>query len=188
MSSDQNAQPTVIIARHGEKPENHHHSGPHGVDHHGTPTEHGLVPRGWIRSGALAAFFAGPDAIARGLPRPERVYASRPTSKSPSHRALDTAVATATRLGLTVDDSFEDGHEKALVKNLLKLASPALVVWHHGTIPSLARHFPLAPGTDIPPHWDQDRFDLFWVMTPGADGYRLHVIAQDLLAGDAAFN
>ena len=62
------SDPVVIIVRHAEKPEP---EGPHGVDHHGSPSGHGLTPRGWSRAGALAARMAQDggtpaEQIARG--------------------------------------------------------------------------------------------------------------------------
>ena len=58
----------IYIIRHGEKPadlppaDHGHHApaptAPFGVDYQGNQDEHSLLPRGWQRSGALAALFA----------------------------------------------------------------------------------------------------------------------------------
>ena len=58
--SYQSAPPDIIyIIRHGEKPEEPapRRAAPahRGVDFRGNQNEHSLLPRGWQRSGALAA-------------------------------------------------------------------------------------------------------------------------------------
>ena len=71
---------------------------------------------------------------------------------------------------------------------------PALVVWHHGEIPSLARALGVDPA-DVPAAWPDGRYDLLWVLThqstPAATGegpahYSLEIVPQRLLAGDVA--
>ena len=59
--SRQSAPPeAVYIIRHGEKPQDlapKHPAAHSGVDFRGKQNEHSLLPRGWQRSGALAALF-----------------------------------------------------------------------------------------------------------------------------------
>ena len=68
----------IYIIRHGEKPAEppdghgkHQDPGPpHGVDFHGRKDEHSLLPRGWQRSGALAALFHPASGPSRTRLRP----------------------------------------------------------------------------------------------------------------------
>src|SRR5580692_7733675 len=59
--SHKSAPPDAIyIIRHGEKPQDlapKHPEAHSGVDFRGRQNEHSLLPRGWQRSGALAALF-----------------------------------------------------------------------------------------------------------------------------------
>jgi hypothetical protein len=176
------SDPVVIIVRHAEKPEP---DGPHGVDHHGHPSGHGLTPRGWARSGALAArmAYAGrPDDV---VVKPHRVYATATDPHHASDRPRLTAHGIAKRLEVEMRDHLGRGDEKTLASEVTAGGEPTLIVWDHGHIPALARAFPLAPATHVPDAWPDDRFDLFWVLTPGDDGYSLSIVPQELLAGDA---
>lgn len=174
--------PTVVIVRHAEKPE---HGGPHGVDHHGNPSGHGLTPRGWTRTGALAVRMAHagrPDDV---LPVPLRVYATATDAHHESDRPRLTATPIADRLGVPLRDHHGRGAEQAIAAEIVAGGEPTLIVWDHGHIPTLAKSFPLAEDADVPDAWPEDRFDLFWLLVPGTDGrYELRILAQELLAGD----
>ena len=174
--------PVVVIVRHAEKPEP---DGPHGVDHHGRPSGHGLTPRGWSRSGALAARMAYAGRPGDPLGRPERVYATATDSHHESDRPRLTAHGIAQRLGVPMRDHLGRGDEAALATEVTGGGESTLIVWDHGHIPALARAFPLAPGTTVPDAWPEDRFDLYWILTPGPSGYTLSITPQELLAGDA---
>lgn len=175
--------PVVLIVRHAEKPSD---GGPHGVDHHGRPTPHGLIPQGWSRAGALAVRLdrAGyvPDDP---LVRPDRVYATASSGDHPSDRPRLTAKPIAERLGVPLHDHFGRGDEPSMAAEIISGEQPTLIVWDHGHIPVLAKEFPLAAGVDVPAEWPGDRYDLVWALRPGADGYSLTILPQDLLAGDA---
>lgn len=175
-------QPVVVIVRHAEKPEP---GVAEGVDHKGHPTGHGLTPRGWSRSGALAVRMAHAGAPTDSLPRPERVYATATDPHHASDRPRLTAHGIAQRLGVPMRDHFGRGDEAALVAEVTGGGEPTLIVWDHGHIPALAQTFALAPGTQVPAAWPEDRFDLYWVLIPGDDGYALSITPQELLAGDA---
>lgn len=188
------SQPVVIIVRHAEKPEP---DGPHGVDHHGHPSGHGLTPRGWSRAGALAArmAYAGTTGDEASRPagtrppgdivRPQRVYATATDPHHASDRPRLTAHGIAKRLDLEMLDHLGRGDEAQLAAEVLASDEPTLIVWDHGHIPALAHAFPLAPGTAVPEAWPEDRFDLYWVLAPGDGGYSLTISPQELLAGDA---
>lgn len=174
--------PVVVIVRHAEKPEP---DGPHGVDHHGHPSGHGLTPRGWSRAGALAARMAYAGRPGDVLPKPERVYATATDPHHASDRPRLTAHGIAQRLGVPMRDHLGRGDETTLAQEILSAPDPTLIVWDHGHIPELARAFPLAPGVVVPESWPEDRFDLYWMLAPGDSGYTLSITPQELLAGDA---
>ncbi|MFZ9987899.1 MAG: hypothetical protein ACO3ID_04820 [Candidatus Nanopelagicales bacterium] len=176
------SDPIVVIVRHAEKPEP---NGPHGVDHHGRPSEHGLTPRGWSRSGALAVRMAHAGDSGDPIVRPNRVYATATDPHHASDRPRLTAHGIAKRLDLDMRDHFGRGDEEKLAAEVASAGEATLVVWDHGHIPTLARAFALADGVDVPEAWPDDRFDLFWVLIPSDAGYSLRVLPQELLAGDA---
>lgn len=175
--------PTVVIVRHAEKPES---GGPHGVDHHGSPSGRGLTPRGWSRAGALAVRMAHAGRPGDELPLPEAVYATASDAHHESDRPRLTAHVVADRLQLSMLDHLGRGDEAKLAKEVVGAGAPTFIVWDHGHIPALTKAFPLASGVDVPDAWPEDRFDLFWLLTPGDGGYTLTILPQQLLAGDAS--
>ena len=74
--SHQSAPEVIYIIRHGEKPPDRppkHPAAHSGVDFRGHQNEHSLLPRGWQRSGALAALFDpthGPRRVGAPLRSP----------------------------------------------------------------------------------------------------------------------
>lgn len=179
-----NPPDVIILSRHAEKPDPA--QGIVGVDHHGRTDAHSLSVRGWQRAGALAALLAhAPESSHAGLVRPARVLATKPTKKARSRREVDTASPVAERLGLRLVDDHGHGELPGLVKEVLSDPTPALVIWHHGEIPAVARALGADP-EQIPPHWPEHRYDLLWVLTrdPAHDHYDVSVVPQRLLAGD----
>ncbi len=193
--SHQSAPPDVIyIIRHGEKPEElaHKRSAPahRGVDFHGNQDEHSLLPRGWQRSGALAALFdpsRGP--LRPGLHVPGMLvspaYGDR--SKAGRHRTHQTISGIAERLGIAIAADFPKGQEPELAAALAKSGPGAvLICWDHARIPALAAALPLVPGTVIPTAWPDDRFDVIWSFTlAGRKAYSFAQVPQLLLSGDS---
>lgn len=176
-------QPVVIIVRHAEKPEP---GVADGVDHKGRPSGHGLTPRGWSRAGALAVRMAHAGSSGDSLARPERVYATATDPHHDSDRPRLTAHGIAKRLDLDMLDHMGRGDEPKLAKEVVGSSEPTLIVWDHGHIPTLTRAFPIASGVDVPDAWPEDRFDLYWILSPGEDGYTLTILPQELLAGDSS--
>ncbi len=175
-----------MFVRHGEKPA--HGSPPHGVNHHGEPDEHSLSVRGWTRAGALAGLFAyAPAKSHPHIVQPGRIFATKSTHEAKSKREKYTAAPVAERLNVDVVDSYAHGDEKDLANQVLGQSEPTLIVWHHGTLSKLVRHFPIANMDDVPKHWPEERFDLIWVLVrqPGAEPkYRFVVVPQMLLVDD----
>jgi hypothetical protein len=193
--SHQPAPPDVVyIIRHGEKPEEpaHKRAAPahRGVDFHGNQNEHSLLPRGWQRSGALAALFDSSQGRLRTGLRVPRMLISPSygdSSKTAQHRTHQTIRAISDRLGIPIATDFAKGHEPQLAAALAKSGPGAvLICWEHAHIPALASALPLVPGTVIPKTWPEDRFDVIWTFTLAAnDEYSFAQIPQLLLSGDA---
>ena len=193
--SHQYAPPDVIyIIRHGEKPEDPSPRRPpaahRGVDFHGNQNEHSLLPRGWQRSGALAALFdpsRGP--LRAGLQVPTMLIAPSygGKDKTAQHRTHQTISGISDRLGIAIAADYAKGQERQLAAALAKSGPGAvLICWEHVHIPVLASALPLVHGTAIPPTWPADRFDVIWTFTLVTnDEYIFGQVPQLLLPGDA---
>jgi broad specificity phosphatase PhoE len=186
MANHHEAPEIIMFVRHGEKPGDG--SPPHGVDHHGEKDEHSLSVQGWTRAGALASLFAhAPSKSHPHIVPPGRIFATRPTHEAKSKREMNTAHPTAKRLKISVEDSHTHGDEEDLVKDVLGRPEAALIVWHHGKLAELVRHFPIVNIHEIPKHWPDERFDLIWVLVRQSDAelkYRFIAVPQMLLADD----
>jgi hypothetical protein len=192
----------IYIIRHGEKPADPPPvtpgqsppptAPPFGVDDQGVQDVHGLLPRGWQRSGALAVLFdpaRGP--LQAGLRTPAALLS--PSYGSPAataaHRTYQTIQALSGRLGLPIASAFAEGQEPQLAASVVSgYSGVVLICWEHDHIPALASSLPATPGTAIPQQWPGDRFDVIWTFTlvPGATPvhYTFGQVAQQLLAGD----
>ena len=191
----QSAAPDVIyIIRHGEKPVEaalKRAAAPahRGVDFHGNQNEHSLLPRGWQRSGALAALFdpsQGPLRAGLQVPRMLVSPSYGDNSKTVLHRTHQTIRGISDRLGIAIAAEFAKGHEAQLAAALTKSGPGAvLICWDHAHIPALASALPLVHGTVIPKTWPDDRFDVIWKFTLGTnDEYSFGQVPQLLLSGD----
>ena len=191
--SHQPAPPDAIyIIRHGEKPaEPAPKRAPHrGVDFHGNQNEHSLLPRGWQRSGALAALFdpsRGPLRAGLQVPRMLVSPSYGDSGKTALHRTHQTIKGISERLGIAIVTDFAKGHEPQLAAALAKSGPGAvLICWDHAHIPALASALPLVRGTVIPKMWPADRFDVIWTFTRVTnDEYSFTQVPQLLLSGDA---
>jgi hypothetical protein len=181
----------IYLIRHAEKPLKPPLS---GVDYHGSQNEHSLLPRGWQRSGAIAALFHpefGP--LRDGLRTPTRLVAPSwgHPGKTAAHRSYQTIQGLGEHLGEPIMAEFAQGQEKQLADRLVRDQSGVvLVCWEHKHIPLIAAGLPLVSGTLIPRKWPRERYDVIWVFTrvpePGPVRYAFSQIPQQLLAGDAA--
>jgi hypothetical protein len=192
--SHRSAPPEAIyVIRHGEKPEEptprRASPAPRGVDFHGNQNEHSLLPRGWQRSGALAALFdpsQGPLRAGLLVPRWLISPSYGDSGKAAQHRTHQTIRGISDRLGIAIAADFAKGHEPQLAAALAKMGPGAvLICWDHAHIPALASALPLVSGTVIPKTWPDDRFDLIWTFTLVTDAeYSFSQVPQLLLSGD----
>ena len=186
-----NVSPEVIyILRHAEKPLKPPLS---GVDYEGGQNEHSLLPRGWQRSGALAALFH-PDfgPVRADLRTPTALVAPSwgHPGKTAAHRSYQTIQGLSERLGLPITSQFAQGQEQQLVDSLVcSQSGVVLICWEHKHIPVIASALPTVDGTAIPRKWPGHRYDVIWSFTlvPDSDPvrYTFGQIPQQLLAGDA---
>ena len=187
---DMDASPEVIyILRHAEKPLKPPLA---GVDFEGGHNEHSLLPRGWQRSGALAALFH-PDfgPVRAGLRTPTLLVAPSwgHPGKTAAHRSYQTIQGLSERLGLPITSEFAQGQEQQLADSLVRTCSGvALICWEHSHIPVIASSLPLVSGTAMPGKWPGHRYDVIWSFTrvpePESVRYVFGQIPQLLLAGD----
>ncbi len=176
----------VMIIRHAEKPSKDGLI--HGVTHIGEQDRHALSVRGWQRAGALVRFFAplNPRPNDSLIATPRSIFASAATAQSPSLRALHTVEPLAAALGLPVLAPFPEGGERGLAATVLMSEGPALIAWHHKTIPTLARAI-AGEGIACPDFWPDDRFDIVWILDDlGRDTWRFSQVSQRLLPHDSA--
>ena len=186
-----NMSPEVIyIIRHAEKPLRPPLS---GVDYEGGHNEHSLLPRGWQRSGAIAALFH-PDfgPLRADLRTPTILVAPSwgHPGKTAAHRSYQTIQGLSEHLELPITSPFAQGQERELADSLVRDHSGiVLICWEHKHIPMIASSLPVASGTVIPRKWPGDRYDVIWSFTlvqePGAVRYTFGQIPQQLLAGDS---
>ncbi len=194
---------TIYIIRHGEKPADPPAAAPgqapptpaapFGIDFQGNQDPHSLLPRGWQRSGALAALFAPAlGAPQAGLQTPATLlspsYGSQ--DRTAAHRTYQTIQGLSDRLGIAIVSSYAEGQEAQLAADVVgSYAGVVLICWEHDHIPSLASSLPTVPGTVIPQTWPGGRFDVVWTFTiaPGAASppYAFGQVPQQLLSGDA---
>jgi hypothetical protein len=191
--SHKSAPPEVIyIIRHGEKPQDlapKHPEAHSGVDFRGRQNEHSLLPRGWQRSGALAALFDPEHGPQRGLQVPRMLISPSygHANATADHRTHQTIRGLSDRIGVEITADFAKGQEEHLAAALLNRGpGVVLICWEHGHIPVLASALPLVSGTVIPKSWPDDRYDVIWAFTLESESeYVFGQIPQLLLSGDA---
>ncbi|WP_246683233.1 flagellar basal body-associated protein FliL [Mesorhizobium sp. B2-1-3A] len=140
------ADATVLIVRHGEKPDG------------GT----GLSPEGEARAQAYVAYFQ--PFMLDGTPfRPNMLVASTDSKNSARERLTLTPLSEA--LKLPIDQRFADKDVKALVAALASEThgKSILIAWHHGELGKLIKAFGADPKALLPNgKWPGDVFN--WVV------------------------
>ena len=140
------ADATVLIVRHGEKPD----SGP------------GLSPEGEARAQAYVAYFQ--PFMLDGSPfRPDMLVASADSKNSARERLTLTPLSQA--LKLPIDQRFADREVQNLVAALSTEShgKSILIAWHHGQLGKLIKAFGADPKALLPNgRWPEDVFN--WVV------------------------
>src|SRR6202012_4756799 len=189
--SGMNGAPEPIYnTRHAEKPLKPPLS---GVDYAGGQNEHSLLPRGWQRSGALAALSNPAFGPVRAEWRPPTVLVAPSwghPGKTAAHRSYQTIQGLSEHLELPITSKYAQGQEQELADSLLSSHSGVvLICWEHKHIPVIASSLPVVEGTVIPRKWPGHRYDVIWSFTlvpePGPVRYTFGQIPQLLLAGDS---
>lgn len=173
----------IMVIRHAEKPDD---AGTvFGVDVQGTQNPEDLIVQGWQRAGALVRFYAPPDGHFRDprIEKPDAIFATAVAPHSKSLRPQHTVVPLADVIGREkLQLAFSEGQETQLVAAALTAGDVILISWHHEAIPAIKDAL---LGDQSPPrHWAKERFDLVWVFTRSAAGWRFEQVPQLLLAGD----
>jgi len=192
-TSAQGPPPEVIfLIRHAEKPVVTNGTTYNGVDVTGAPNPDCLIPQGWQRAGGLATLFdTAVGTMRTDLAVPGHLYSpaySNPV-KTVNHRTYETILPLSLRLGLTINNDYQEGQEAQLAAAIVANdAGMSLVAWEHDHIPDIAANIPVVSGVVVPTVWPGDRFDLIWCFTLAAgDGpaYHFAALPELLLSGDA---
>lgn len=127
------ADATVVIIRHGEKPD----SGPE------------LSAEGQAHAQAYVGYFQ--HLVLDGVPfRPDMLVASANSKNSARERLTLTPLSQA--LGLPIDQRFADKEVKPLFEALAseQHGKSILIAWHHGELAKLLRAFGADPDALLP--------------------------------------
>jgi hypothetical protein len=180
---------TVLVIRHGEKPDPDHPDDPPGLTPDGKKDKHSPLIRGWQRAGAWAALFGGKMGGA-DFPQPTIVYAANPDQQGASHgkRTLETVLPPCDRLHITPITRFGVDDESDLVKEIEGLTGVVLISWEHkriveGILPELTKGQNLP---HLPTKWHGTRFDVVLRLDRAQAGaqWSFRQLFPRLLAGD----
>jgi hypothetical protein len=192
-SPTQGPPPQVIfLIRHAEKPVVTNGTTYNGLDVTGTPNPDCLIAQGWQRAGGLATLFdTAVGTLRTDLAVPGHLYSpaySNPV-KTVNHRTYETILPLSLRLGLTINNTYQEGQEAQLATAIVANdAGISLVAWEHDHIPDIAANIPVVTGVVVPTAWPGDRFDIIWCFTLAADdgaAYQFTALPELLLSGDA---
>lgn len=133
---------TVVIVRHGEKPDNGDN----------------LSCQGLNRAMALSKVLFAKFGIAKQIYIP-RVNAG---DKTKSARMFQTITPYAVKYNLDVNSSYNTEDYKQIAKDVLQQRGTVMLVWEHNAIPHIAKA--LGVQQDIR-DWPDDDFDSIWIIT-----------------------
>jgi hypothetical protein len=181
----------IFLIRHAERPVVTDGTTYTGTDVAGTPNPDCLIPRGWQRAGGLATLFdTAVGSMRTDLAVPGQLYSpaySNPV-KTVNHRTYETILPLSLRLGLTINNDYQEGQEAQLATAIVANdAGTSLVAWEHDHIPDIAANIPVVTGAVVPTVWPGDRFDIIWrfnLVSDGAAAYRFTALPELLLSGD----
>ncbi|QEL15664.1 histidine phosphatase family protein [Limnoglobus roseus] len=138
----------VLLIRHAEKP-------PEELG------EAGLNAKGKVRAAALYELFEASDKRQQPFPKPDFLFAAATSKKSV--RSIETAKPLGKKLGLPVNDNFDDDDFAKLTSELFRnpkyVGKTVLIVWKHHALPPFAEKLGAA---DAPKDWKDGVFDRVW--------------------------
>jgi hypothetical protein len=178
---------TLLMIRHGEKPFN----GDLGVDEQGNANPDGLIPKGWVRAGALVALFApNSTTLNSTLPTPGTLVT--PKYSVPVHRPYLTLLPLSQRLNVNILSEYAvDADPTQIVSSLLAMDTVVvLVCWEHhhlvNMVGAMASTVQVANQGDVPISWPDDRFDVIWRfdLDEQTRMWTFSSLDQQLLTGD----
>jgi hypothetical protein len=185
---------TVLIIRHGEKPDDPKKPGlGPGLTEKGVEDIHSLAILGWQRAGAWAALFASPGGGA-DFPKPDIVYAAdpgQPLSDEAPHgkRAFQTVIPLCERLHIKANTHHGVHEEDALVAEVRQLTGVVLICWEHkrilkAIVPGLTKGQAIP---HLPGKWSGSRFDVALRFDRAHNGaqWSFRQLSPRLLAGDS---
>jgi broad specificity phosphatase PhoE len=176
---------TILIIRHGEKPE----GALKGVKIDGSEDKDSLIPRGWQRAGALVGLFAPQQGTVRpGLSRPELLIAPEYEKHPQDRRTHQTIEPLSEELGKPIEEPFPEEKEQKLGAFVSQQTSAGVVLicWEHHRIPNIAEGIAgVTNRQDVPKEWPPQRFDLVWRFLREGSGYYFSIFPQLLLANDS---
>jgi len=159
---------TILLIRHGEKPETGIHLSPAGVE----------------RAKAIPQLFGGPAAPApHNLPKPDFLFATKAGKNS--DREVDSLLPLSETLKMPISHEVADKEFATLATELLsgKYAGKiVLVCWHHGSLPEFARALGVTPPYD---KWPDTQFDRVWRIDYRNGKPTLTDLPESLLPGDS---
>jgi len=167
------ADDVLLIIRHGEKPIP---GSIVGITANGDADDHSLIVRGWVRAGALIAFFTSGK-----VPRATAVVASQGTTKSRRPAQTVTYVAAALGLPLIIKYDIEVQIKETAAFLNARHGTTIVSMEHQSVVPLLEEMGANTPFGD----WPDNRFDILVVATRvGAGKWVVTQRPQLLLPGD----
>jgi hypothetical protein len=156
---------TILLIRHGEKPETGIHLSPAGVE----------------RAKAIPQLFGG--AAPHNLPKPDFLFATKAGKNS--DREVDTLLPLSEAMKMPISHEVADKDFATLATELLSGkygGKVVLVCWHHGSIPGFAE----ALGAKAPyAKWPDTQFDRVWRIDYVNGKAKLTDLPEALMPGDS---
>jgi hypothetical protein len=156
---------TVLLIRHGEKPEEGIHLSPAGVE----------------RAKAIPQLFGA--AAPHNLPKPDFLFATLAGKKS--DREVDTLLPLSEAMKMPISHEVADKDFATLATELLSgkyAGKVVLVCWHHGALPEFAKALGVTPPYE---KWPDEQFDKVWRIDYAGGKATLTELPQALMPGDS---
>src|SRR6185312_8335799 len=141
-SQKKNQNLTIVLIRHGEKPDDGDNLSCKGVN------------RSLALPKVLFAKYGQASAI--------YVPALKLGNKTKSARMFQTITPYASKYNISINSSFDEEDYKAIAKEVRKRSGVVVMAWEHNTIPGLARAFGVQGGFL---NWGDNDYDSIWAIT-----------------------